>query len=95
MRMSNHKRQTDSYRVIGGVRFVCWQDLPTARTPELVAAIRKRGVGCRVFLLGEGMSRTFIPASFAPPTDFPRWDSYAGMPLVAREAEELTEITDN
>ncbi len=72
------KHQVDSYRVIGNTRFVAWQDVPSRLAGNLATLIRKTGSKCRVYPLGDAMSRIFIPASPIPSSKFPRWRDNSG-----------------
>ena len=76
--------------MIGNVRFVSWQDVPSQLAGDLAALIRKTGSKCRVYPLGDAMSRIFIPASPIPSGDFPRWDDSRGTLVPGAASHDAT-----
>lgn len=72
------KHQTESYRVIGGRKYICWEDVPWEVSSALASAIRTAGVPCRTFKMSDGTSRVFIPSEFQNRA-LPRWDGDMGV----------------
>ena len=90
MRTNTFKHQVGSFRMIGNVRFVSWQDVPSQLAGDLAALIRKTGSKCRVYPLGEQMSRIFIPVAPVPSEDFPRWDNDSGTLIQGADNQDAT-----